>query len=272
MKFDNKMIVTDLDGTLFDDNCMIPERNLDAISYFKENGGYFTFATGRSHTVIAPEMFKLPNVPIICCNGAYTYDHEIGKKHNEICIAPGPASAIIKIVLTSFPEVGVKVTAGDRYYMITPGKDDPAFKIGYPSQFTSVMTIDEIPQDSWYKAIFTADPEVLSLIAKIIEAQYGDSYQMARAWYNSLEIYNPRSTKGNAALEIKRSLESKAQSPVKLYCIGDYENDLKMLAAADVAACPENAIDSVKAAAAVHVCRNNDGAIAGLVEYIDENL
>ena len=46
-KFEGIMICTDLDGTLLSDKHTISPENLDAIEYFKANGGKFTFITGR---------------------------------------------------------------------------------------------------------------------------------------------------------------------------------------------------------------------------------
>ena len=46
--FDGILICTDLDGTLLANDKSISDENLRAIEYFKENGGYFTFVTGRT--------------------------------------------------------------------------------------------------------------------------------------------------------------------------------------------------------------------------------
>ena len=46
-KFDGILICTDLDGTILDDNKNISAENLDAIEYFKSEGGLFNFVTGR---------------------------------------------------------------------------------------------------------------------------------------------------------------------------------------------------------------------------------
>ena len=48
MKIADILLVSDLDGTLIGKDHQIPERNLEAIKRFKEKGGKFCVATGRS--------------------------------------------------------------------------------------------------------------------------------------------------------------------------------------------------------------------------------
>ena len=43
-KFENTVIVTDIDGTFIDARERLVERNMTAIEYFKANGGYFEFS------------------------------------------------------------------------------------------------------------------------------------------------------------------------------------------------------------------------------------
>ena len=46
-KFDGILICTDLDGTLYRNDKTVSKENREAIEYFKNEGGYFTFITGR---------------------------------------------------------------------------------------------------------------------------------------------------------------------------------------------------------------------------------
>ena len=74
--FDGILLCTDLDGTLLKNDGSISSENLEAIEYFKREGGAFTFVTGRPHYIAHDicEMIK-PNVPFGCLNGGGVYDH-----------------------------------------------------------------------------------------------------------------------------------------------------------------------------------------------------
>ena len=76
-KFDGILICTDLDGTLLKKDKTISKENLDAIEYFKKEGGVFTFVTGRSSSTIR-DMYNAvkPNIPFGCMNGGGVYDGE----------------------------------------------------------------------------------------------------------------------------------------------------------------------------------------------------
>jgi hydroxymethylpyrimidine pyrophosphatase-like HAD family hydrolase len=67
---------------------------------------------------------------------------------------------------------------------------------------------------------------------------------------------------------LKQSYEILTGAPMKVYGVGDYENDLALLGAADVAVCPANAQDKVKQISDMILCSNDQGVIADLIERI----
>lgn len=272
MKFDNKLIISDIDGTFFDDDMQVADRNIDAINYFKENGGLFTFATGRNEVTVSPEVAKIANAPMICCNGAYIFDPETGRKSNEICLAPGPVISIINTVFGGFTGVGVTITADKKFYVVGDNEYIVPEKLDLTEEDIIYTTLDEVPTESWYTIVFYADSQVLDLVEKFIKVKAESDYFISRSWPTMLEINNIRATKGNAALELKRTLESRTKTSLTLYGIGDYGNDVELLRLADISACPENAIDAIKEVADITVCNNNAGSIAELIEYIDANV
>ena len=67
-KFDNIFIVSDIDHTFLADDRSVPQINIEALKYFKSEGGQFTFATGRSHHSLLqafPNAKDLLNAPAI---------------------------------------------------------------------------------------------------------------------------------------------------------------------------------------------------------------
>ena len=57
-----------------------------------------------------------------------------------------------------------------------------------------------------------------------------------------------------------------------LYAIGDYENDIEMLNAADFGAAPQSALEQVKCAAKIITVGCDDGAVADLIDIIGREI
>ena len=74
--FRDVLITTDYDRTLTAPDSSIPQRNLEAIRYFIENGGAFTVNTGRTIPSFQRMMDKVPvNAPFLLYNGSAAYDY-----------------------------------------------------------------------------------------------------------------------------------------------------------------------------------------------------
>ena len=107
-KFEGILICTDLDDTLFTDDKKVSKQNLDAIEYFKAEGGLFTFITGRVPKT-SIEIFKKvkPNAPYGCINGGGIYD---GYKDEYLWTQylDNKALEIVKSVDENFPQMGIR--------------------------------------------------------------------------------------------------------------------------------------------------------------------
>jgi len=62
-KFDKVIIVSDIDGTFLGKNGRIVPENIEAIEYFKREGGSFTVATGREHFLVPPSLPDIEKNP-----------------------------------------------------------------------------------------------------------------------------------------------------------------------------------------------------------------
>lgn len=254
MKNKKIVIVSDLDGTFLNDSGNPAERNIAAVHAFKQEGHYFTIATGR----FAIKWSEYANGPIILCNGAFMYDPKTGRKMNEHMFSGASLYSILCEIHDKFPRPKVRYTDNRDIHFLFEGNGG-----------------DDIG-DMWYKVVYESsynDPEEakkeLSLIKEYLEEKYGDrfTYNFSSPWL--FEILQPGVSKG-AALNHLRDYYRTIGEDVIIYAAGDYENDLEMLRSADIPVCPENALPSVRAevekAGGMVVSDNNDGSIADLIE------
>ena len=73
-----KLIVSDMDGTLFNSNQEISSANLAAIKQAEKNGIHFMIATGRSMETIGPTLEKYDlKCGLILMNGAEVRDEDL---------------------------------------------------------------------------------------------------------------------------------------------------------------------------------------------------
>ena len=76
MKFENILIASDYDGTLYNDEGIITAEVRDQIAYFIANGGRFTVSTGRTYQGFHAYEPSYINAPVLLANGAVAYNYE----------------------------------------------------------------------------------------------------------------------------------------------------------------------------------------------------
>ena len=98
-----KMIVCDLDGTLFNHKKEISSATITYLIKLQENGYTLVLATGRFFYELKPyiEQLQLEKYHgyVICCNGIEIYDHTFYFFLFEYLLNVIPTSLFIKILL-----------------------------------------------------------------------------------------------------------------------------------------------------------------------------
>ena len=266
-KFDNIAILTDLDKTFFADGTKVVERNIEAIEYFKSEGGIFTISTGRLHfnlDVIIPGLAKLVNAPALMCNGTYFYNFCEKKSSEEIFINADLAYKTVQFVHNSNITKAIRGSARDGYVV-----DSLDGKAAATLQKCGITSIISAPYDKWntegfYKLAFVDEPQTLAELEEALKKQFTDCYEYNRSSPVQLELQEKGVNKARL-IPLFREMYDKQGEKLTVYACGDNENDLAMLKSADIAVCPSNAIDQVKAICDMCLCSNNEGVIADLI-------
>ena len=272
--FSDVMIISDFDGTLRGSNGEIPQNNIDAINRFTQLGGTFIVASGRAGFVLdaaEPKVKDIVNAPCIYSNGSYLYDYKTWNRYNEKFVSENVVRGIMYAAKNYDNSVGIRIVRGDEY--LTPDENEEIknqIARGY-MQNVKVYNYDNLPTDKINKITVCACEESIARIKSIIEENYSEYVDVFLSWKTLIDIQPKNVSKGSAIEEIRA--EQKAKNSVKrIYGVGDYENDIDMLRVADHACCPSNSLQSVIDFCDVHLCSNDEGCIAHLIDLIEKGL
>ena len=256
MKFDGFLICADHDGTVAEDGEILPE-NKEAINYFQQNGGIYTVATGRRQDFIL-ERYKdiiKPHVPAIIANGTMIYDIT----DNRI---------IYKDFLTQ-KDYDMMLDAYDRAdgawnLRVELEEETLWFKRG---EFSKNEIILRIANRDISKFVFDFSDEGKTVaLMNYLRDTYGGRCTIVRSWFTGLEIFSKTANKGNGIALVKQQLAEKLGIEIHTTIgMGDFENDISLIEAADIGVAMGNAPGNVKSHADVIAERSAD---AGAAKFI----
>lgn len=264
-KFDGVLLASDFDGTLTDSNGLIPESNIKAIKYFISEGGRFTISTGRTKIGFHKYSDEFINAPVILGNGAMAYDY----KKEEIVfvnsIESENAEALRNIYRMNAPLSMELYSVDHKAYVLTPDKRSIEHFRGLEIPDYTVIT--EISEE-----IFPLVKVMLSVGERTAEVQNNlrNTEMMNMCFIPCdgpfVEILSKEAGKGKALHQLARFYGFDKNN---VYAVGDGSNDTDMLMAAEIGFVPENGSVLAKKVADKTVCSSDDGAVAGVIAYLD---
>ena len=265
-KFDGILICTDLDGTLLRNDKTISAENHEAIEYFKREGGYFTFVTGRMpYTARSLYDAIKPNAPIGCINGGGVYDFD-REKYLWSQVLPKSVAELVEAVIDGVPEVGVQMNSLERIYFCRENTRMAKFRrfTGAPNIVGDYRTLD-VPVA---KVVFGDDSEeAIGRVAEILrDHPRSAEFDYIRSERTLYEILPKGSSKGNLLLKLAEIL---GIDIAKTVAVGDYNNDVSMIREAGVGIAVANAVEEAKAVADIVTVSNEENAIARVISEID---
>lgn len=265
-KFDGVLFFSDFDDTLYNSSRTVSPENRAAIHYFIRNGGRFSIATGRAHRTFTPQIQREHlefNAPVILSNGAAVYDYtrDTYLIRTHLCNeTPNRLQALCQ----TFPDLAFEAYHGEDLYVHNPNVVTMRHleRVNVP-YLTCPIAQMPIP---WSKVIMEQDEAYLKQVQNHILARWGEDYEVIFSNRSLLELTCKGSDKGQMVAWVAGQL---GISPEKIYCIGDNQNDLPMLARSAIPFAPSSCADEVKAWGAHLVGSADEHAVAQAIALLD---
>jgi len=268
-----KMLVSDLDETLLNDDGTVHADNLAAIKTAVAHGFKFVPNTGRSFNSVQAllktlGLYDQAGQYVISYNGAAIVEN----KDNQVLLTRDMdrelAAQIFRAGLVN-DQVDVHIYTVDTLfiYNISPTDKQYMAERGVPYE---LMTSDDLAflanEQPVMKVIFEhPDQAVREQIRDAVLATVGaDAVEATFSSSRYVEFNTKGVDKGSASLLLGEKLGIQRD---EIIAAGDNNNDLKMLTAVGLGVSVANGIPAVQEAAAVVTERtNNEGAIAEILE------
>lgn len=266
-RFEGILLCTDLDGTLFRKDKSISRENKEAIEYFKEEGGLFTFITGRMPYYSSKAYNAIePNAPFGCINGGGLYDHR-SEKYVWTC---KPLDSLVFELVDSVdrevPEAACQVST---FYKTYFSKYNPAMvrfreSTGLPNLELHYKEVRE----PIAKIMFSDfNEENIKKVEQTLKSHpLASNFTLIRSEKTLYEILPKGIDKGTVLLKMAEVLGIEQRKTV---AVGDYNNDVAMLLAAGAGIAVANATAEAKAAAKYVTVSNEEHAIARIISDIE---
>ncbi|MDH5012376.1 Cof-type HAD-IIB family hydrolase [Weissella cibaria] len=268
-----KMLVSDLDETLLNDDGTVHADNLAAIKTAVAHGFKFVPNTGRSFNSVQAllktlGLYDQAGQYVISYNGAAIVEN----KDNQVLLTRGMdrelAAQIFRAGLVN-DQVDVHIYTVDTLFIYNISPTDKQYMAvrGVPYE---LMASDDLAflanEQPVMKVIFEhPDQAVREQIRDAVLAAVGaDAVEATFSSSRYVEFNTKGVDKGSASLLLGEKLGIQRD---EIIAAGDNNNDLKMLTAVGLGVSVANGIPAVQEAAAVVTERtNNEGAIAEILE------
>lgn len=259
-----KLIATDMDGTLLDENSNLPKDFFEVLDKLNKNNIKFVIASGRSYPVLH-DMFeeKLDKLQFICDNGAYIVD-DTGTSIEFM------SREDVRNIVNDCRKIGdlklVMCGAKGIYVEKMPAKFNEEVNIYYPT----VISVDDLGKvdDDIFKISVCDEKNSKENSYKILEPIYGQSLNVTVSGEIWLDFTDKGINKGYALKKIQEDFDI---APEETMVFGDFYNDIEMLKRAKYSFVMENANNDMKKYGNYIAKSNKEyGVIKAIEEYIFE--
>lgn len=283
-----KLIASDMDGTLLNDDHVISEENLKAIRKAQEMGRHFTIVTGRDYGAVKPYLDEC-NLKCECIlsNGAEYRDVDGNIIENVYM-----NKSSVKIVFDILNEANLCIQLmTNKGSYITNKESDKKAIIERFKLFNPKMTEEEVIEfvESFHKQrgmkeidniyeVLEDDIEILKILTfdndeKLIASlkdklrESTSDLAVASTFSNDIEISDVEAQKG---LILAKAIKKMGIDKSEVIVLGDSFNDYSMFTEFENSYAMENAIPEIKEIAKyITDTNNNDGVAKAIYKVLE---
>ena len=244
-----KLIATDMDGTLLDEEHGITKENVEAIvKVQKEKGVKFVLASGRPSYAMLEyakelQMDKYEGY-VLAFNGGELID----MKTDEVIFHEGLDKKDIENIYNASKKINIPMIlyVGDTIYG-TEATDGVMYEANQCKmkfqKFDSLEDLEKKGINKTTKCMLISNPKEVLRAEKIMNEIHGNDYFIATSKPIFLEIANKNVNKGKT---LKKLGEIKNIKPEEMIAVGDSANDKPLLELVGMPVAVENAIPEIK--------------------------
>lgn len=272
MRAEETLLLSDLDGTLFQSDGAVSRENREAIEAYIAAGGMFAIATGRDPHNALTFIGDLPqNAPAVVINGCGVFDFARDEFLHGWHLDMERITPYLYELMAAFPDMELQAYTdiGIRYCTPRETANAQLMAMHEPCVFT---TLEALAGRSFFKFFLYAPEERETALMAHLRA--GEEAGLFRHVPGTTDVggaitYHemlPRDVSKGTAVRYLRQLP--ALRGRTILAVGDFWNDYELLEEADIAVAPANAIDEIKAICRFTTVSHNDHAIKHILEDI----
>ncbi len=263
------LYISDLDGTLLNNEAEISERSVNLLNEFISKGNFFTVATARTAASVVKMLENVNiNIPVVLMNGVASYDllkkeyinvHSFGENAKKLFLSlirqfgsPGFVYCIDNDILSTYYE---NTTSPNAKKFIKEREDKFGKRFHKVESFCDCLNLNIV-----YYSYSDLYEKLKPLYDKVKDIEgvhtefYRDTYN-TDFWY--LEVCSDKASKHNAVKFLKEKYGFE-----RAVGFGDNLNDISLFNACEESYAVENAKDDVKKKATSVIGKNTDDAVA----------
>lgn len=259
-----RLVATDLDGTLLNEEWKISPGNIRAIRQAVENGVKVTLATGRMAAATRGYAHELGlDVPIITYHGALVEQALSGEVLYRKVVPVELAAEIVEYLLKK--DMHTQIFIKDRVFVRKANEHSKAYSkmAGLRVEEADIYKLLEKEADGVEKILCIGEEDELKRAGEELKSIYAQKLHFTSSSFNFFDMIHPEVNKGSA---LKALADQWGIRPEEVMAVGDSLNDREMITYAGIGVAMENAHPEIKKIADFITFSNREDGVAKAIE------